>query len=236
MILSIETSTPACTVALHKEGILLGSYELQVEKSHAEALTQLIEHLLKSSRCTLKDLEAIALSKGPGSYTGLRIGTSTAKGLCYGLQIPLIAVNTLEAMASSVQKYFSTEKNIMIAPMIDARRMEVYTAFYDYELNEMKETHAKIIDEHSFEDQLQHGKVVIFGNGAQKCTEVIFHSQLLYLEGLVPHAKDIGKIAYNKFLNNEFEDTAYFEPFYLKEFVAGKPKKSPLLKVLENSK
>lgn len=227
MILSIETATPAGSVALHHEDKLIGSYELHVEKSHATALTQLVEHLLKMAGVAPTDLHAIAVSKGPGSYTGLRIGTSTAKGLCYGLDIPLIAVNTLQSMAQGLRKYYQ-QQEVLLCPMIDARRMEVYTAYFTPELEELKQTHAKIIDEDSFQEELTQKRVVLFGNGAAKCGTVLQHPNLQIIEGISPQAKDIGEIAWKKFQVQDFEDTAYFEPFYLKEFVAGKPKNKVL--------
>ncbi|MFT5616965.1 MAG: tRNA threonylcarbamoyladenosine biosynthesis protein TsaB [Arenicella sp.] len=227
MILSIETSTPVCSVALHRENELLGSYELHTEKSHSTALTQMIENLLKLTKISAKELKAVAVSKGPGSYTGLRIGTSTAKGLCYGLDIPLISINTLESMAFGVSQFFANS-NSLICPMIDARRMEVYTAHYSANLDEQKPVYAKIIDENSFSEELGVNKVVIFGNGAKKCLSAIEHKNLIFLDGIVPHAKQIGEIAQTKFEQEEFADLAYFEPFYLKDFIAGKPKRSPL--------
>lgn len=227
MILSIETATTVGSVALHQDGKLLGSYELHIDKSHSAAITQLIEHLVNMSGGTMQDLTGVALSKGPGSYTGLRIGTSTAKGLCYGLDIPLIAINTLEAMAFHVSRFIQNPKSLL-CPMIDARRMEVYTAYYDAEMMELKATHAKIIDEVSFQEELTLGDVVLFGNGAAKCKTVLKHANLQVIEGIVPHAKEIGVLAHQKFVNEEFEDVAYFEPFYLKDFVAGKPKNKVL--------
>lgn len=227
MILSIETSTPVCSVAIHHENKLLGTYEIHTEKSHSGALTQMIEHLLEVTKVATNDLEAVAISKGPGSYTGLRIGTSTAKGLCYGLDIPLISVNTLESMAFGVSKFYK-DSEVMICPMIDARRMEVYTAHYSAKLDELKSVYAKVVDENSFSDELEAGKVIIFGNGAEKCLSVIEHENLVFVDGIVPHAKQIGELAQIKFENKDFADLAYFEPFYLKDFIAGKPKKSPL--------
>ncbi|MGB0523251.1 MAG: tRNA (adenosine(37)-N6)-threonylcarbamoyltransferase complex dimerization subunit type 1 TsaB [Flammeovirgaceae bacterium] len=227
MILSIETATTVGSVALHQEGKLVGSYELHLERSHASAITQLIEHLLKISDVRMTDIQAIAISKGPGSYTGLRIGTSTAKGLCFGLDIPLIAVNTLQAMAKSVSKFYQHQA-VLLCPMIDARRMEVYTAYFTPDMGSVKETHAKIINENSFKAELSERQVVLFGNGAPKCAAVLQHPQLHLIEGVSPQAREIGEIASQKFMQQEFEDLAYFEPFYLKDFVAGKPKNKVL--------
>ena len=227
MILSIETATTVGSVALHDGEKLLASYELHIDRSHSAAITQLIEHLIDKVGIQKTDIKAIAISKGPGSYTGLRIGTSTAKGLCYGLDIPLIAVNTLTSMAHGVSKYYA-DQSILLCPMIDARRMEVYTAYYTPNMQELKETHAKIIDEHSFEEELKANRVILFGNGAAKCGTVIQHERFHIIDGVIPQAKEIGALARAKFLNQEFEDLAYFEPFYLKDFVAGKPKNKVL--------
>lgn len=227
MILSIETATTVGSVALHDGEKFLASYELHIDRSHSAALTQLIEHLIDKARIQKSDLKAIALSKGPGSYTGLRIGTSTVKGLCYGLDIPLLSINTLTAMAHGVAKYY-VDSSITLCPMIDARRMEVYTAYFSPDMQEFKETHAKIIDENSFENELTTQQVIAFGNGATKCGTVLQHENFRIINGIVPHAKEIGELAYAKFVNQEFEDLAYFEPFYLKDFIAGKPKNKVL--------
>lgn len=227
MILSIETATTVGSVALHQGAKLIGSYELNIDRSHASAITQLIEHLIQQASIQMTDLKAIAVSKGPGSYTGLRIGTSTAKGLCYGLEIPLIAINTLEAIAYSTAKFYSNT-DTLLCPMIDARRMEVYTAYFSSDMQEIQATHAKIIDETSFEEELATKQLVLFGNGAAKCGTVLKHQNLQIIEGVVPQAKDIGALAYQQFQQEQFEDLAYFEPFYLKDFIAGKPKNKVL--------
>jgi len=228
MILSIETSTPVCTIAVHEAGILLGSYELHTEKSHSEALTQMIGHLMKVLKLDFSALKAIAFSEGPGSYTGLRIGSSTAKGLCYGLKIPFIAVSTMQTMASQVAQHYANT-NSLLCPMIDARRVEVYTACFSPDLAEIQPVQAKIIDEASFSEELEAQKVVLFGNGAAKCGTVLQHPNLSILSNIVPHARDMGLLAYRKYQEQQFEDVAYFEPFYLKDFVATKSKKKSLL-------
>ena len=221
LVLSLETSTSICSVALHKEHELIACYELFLEKSHAENSTQLIDHILYTTGFDKKQLDAIAISKGPGSYTGLRIGTATAKGLCLALNIPLIAVPTLTAMAHQVN-LFNTE-HYLLCPMIDARRMEVYCAIYDHSLNSIRETAAEILDEKSFHEILEKHTVLFFGNGAEKFNSFsTYPSTKIIVNGIHPSAKNIGALAFPKFQQKQFEDLAYFEPFYLKEFIGKK--------------
>ncbi|MTI31325.1 tRNA (adenosine(37)-N6)-threonylcarbamoyltransferase complex dimerization subunit type 1 TsaB [Xanthovirga aplysinae] len=223
LILSIETSTKVCSVALHQKGKLLASKELFLEKSHSALLSTLIDELLKSCRVQFSNLEAIAVSKGPGSYTGLRIGVSTAKGLCYALGVPLIAVNTLEAMAYGVNQF--NLSNALLCPMIDARRMEVYCLIADTQMGVIEPTHAKIIDETSFSNLLVNHDVLFFGDGASKCQDVLGHNaNAKFLNSISPSAVNTGYLAGMKFLKEDFEDLAYFEPFYLKDFRVTKPK------------
>ncbi len=174
------------------------------------------------------DLDAVAVSKGPGSYTGLRIGVSTAKGYCYGLNIPLISVDTLAGMAAGlIQKTLDVNQsdNVLFCPMIDARRMEVYTALFNSNLEKVENVSAKIIDENSFNEELLKYKIIFGGDGALKCKETLAHQpNAIFYNDFFPSAKFIYKIAEQKFVNKEFEDTAYFEPYYLKEFIAGKPR------------
>lgn len=225
LILSIETATPVCSVAIHEKGNLLSKSEVFVKQSHSVILTTLMNQVLEMADKDKKSLDAIAISKGPGSYTGLRIGTSTAKGFCYALDLPLLSVNTLEAMARSVIHFFPDDT--LFCPMLDARRMEVYCCVLDSELNILEETQAKIIEENSFQDILKERKVVFFGNGAAKCKAVLQHqSHAIFIEGIHPTAQSIGELAYAKFGKQEFEDVAYFEPYYLKEFIAKQPKKN----------
>lgn len=225
LILSIETATPVCSVALHEKGNLLSKSEVFVKQSHSVILTTLMNQVLEIAGKEKTALNAIAISKGPGSYTGLRIGTSTAKGFCYALDLPLLSVNTLEAMTAQVVKFFP--EDTLFCPMLDARRMEVYCCIMDYGLNILEETQAKIIDKNSFQNILKTKKVVFFGNGAAKCKEVLSHQpNSFFIEGIHPTAKSIDMLAYQKYLNQEFEDLAYFEPYYLKEFIAKKPKKN----------
>jgi tRNA threonylcarbamoyladenosine biosynthesis protein TsaB len=218
LILSIETSTRVCSVALHRQGKVLGVSELFLEKSHSGAITLLIQNLVTASGFHLRDIEAIAVSKGPGSYTGLRIGTATAKGLCYALNKPLIAVHTLEAMAYGLSRKVPGN-DYLFCPMIDARRMEVYCAVYQPGLQEVLPVDARIINESSFEELLVKHKIIFFGDGAAKCKPLLSHSNHShFIEDIYPSAADGGWLAFQKFTRNAFEDIAYFEPFYLKEF------------------
>ncbi len=224
LILSIETSTPVCSVSLHNESGLLGSLNLKGEKSHATKLLKIIDLLLEVVGANKKDLSAIALAKGPGSYTGLRIGTSTAKGLCVGLDLPLIAVNTLEAMAAQLSLEWGA--GYLFCPMIDARRMEVYCAIYNAEGEAVMPTHAKVVEGGAFQELLDKHKIVFFGNGAPKCAPILKqHNNAIVLNEVVEFSKGVGLLAIERFKTAEFEDVAYFDPYYLKEFKAIKPKK-----------
>lgn len=219
LLLSIETSTLVCSVALHKDDFIIASQELFLEHSHAGALMPIIDNLLENSRCKRSELAAIGISKGPGSYTGLRIGTSTAKGLCFSLGIPLIAVNTLHAMALKVNK-FNTE-GYLLCPMLDARRMEVYLMILDEKLEVVRKTEAHILSKDSFFDILQEQKVMFFGNGSSKAKSLFSNNRnALFIDDVKPSAEQVGDLASIKLKNNEFEDLAYFEPFYLKDFVS----------------
>ncbi|MEL7006044.1 MAG: tRNA (adenosine(37)-N6)-threonylcarbamoyltransferase complex dimerization subunit type 1 TsaB [Bacteroidota bacterium] len=222
LILSIDTSTTVCSIALHNDGTLLSNQSFHITQSHSKLLSIAIDSLIEYTGYHPSDLNGIALSKGPGSYTGLRIGTSTAKGLCYALDVPLIAINTLEAMALQVSKFFS--EGYLLCPMIDARRMEVYTTLVNHKGNVLKETTPEIIDQDSFKEALEKYKVVFFGNGAAKCASVIEHPNATFLKEITPDATSVGLLGYEKYNRQEFEDVAYFEPFYLKEFMATKPK------------
>jgi tRNA threonylcarbamoyladenosine biosynthesis protein TsaB len=217
LIVSIETSTTACSVALHQEGKLISEMGLFLEKSHSNYLTLMIEKTVEYAGYSLNEIDAFAVSKGPGSYTGLRIGVSTAKGLCFALDKPLIAINTLEAMALQISPFFD-EKHLFCS-LIDARRMEVYCAIFNKKMETISPTQAKIIDETSFKEELSKNKIVFLGNGAEKCKEVIKSENIIYLDNIHPNAKEIGFLAIEKHKNKQWEDVAYFEPFYLKDFV-----------------
>ncbi|MBN8697718.1 MAG: tRNA (adenosine(37)-N6)-threonylcarbamoyltransferase complex dimerization subunit type 1 TsaB [Bacteroidetes bacterium] len=223
LILNIETATTMCSVSLGKDGQLIALKELNGDYTHAENLTLFIEDVVQQAGIQLKDIDAVAVSKGPGSYTGLRIGVSTAKGLCYSLEKPLIAINTLEHLSRSV----SVKEGALVCPMIDARRMEVYCAVYDHSGNEILPTAAEIIDENSFSALLNEHKIFFLGDGAAKCKET-FSSQVnaVFVDGIFPSAKEMISLSEKAYQTCKFEDVAYFEPFYLKDFVAGKKKEA----------
>ena len=229
IILGIETSTKICSVALSKNNQLLALEEEGGDYSHSEKLTVFIQKVLKRAGLDLKDVDVIAVSKGPGSYTGLRIGVSVAKGLCYSLNKPLIAVDTLQAMARNPSLILPPEemmRGVLYCPMIDARRMEVYTALYNRENEMVEPITAKIIDENSFSRVLASHKIVFFGDGSAKCKEVLStNSNTIFNEEGFPSAQYINQIAIEKYKRQEFEDVAYFEPYYLKDFIATTPKK-----------
>jgi tRNA threonylcarbamoyladenosine biosynthesis protein TsaB len=219
LILLIETATKSCSVSLSSENkIIACKEEVNKQYSHAEKLTVFITELFKTQDFSIKDLDAIAVSKGPGSYTGLRIGVSTAKGLCYALDIPLISVSTLKAMAFRMAQ---KEESDLYCPMIDARRMEVYNAFYSRRNKEIRGIQADIIQSYSYQKELDK-KVLFFGDGAQKCKQIIQHPNAKFLDDIFPSSKDMLEIANKKFSEEDFENVAYFEPFYLKDFVTGK--------------
>ncbi|MCD4731841.1 MAG: tRNA (adenosine(37)-N6)-threonylcarbamoyltransferase complex dimerization subunit type 1 TsaB [Bacteroidales bacterium] len=223
LILSIETATPVCSVALAKDHEVLAIKESAKKNSHSEIVTVFIDELMKENQISFKDLDVVAVSKGPGSYTGLRIGVSTAKGLCYALDIPLIAVNTLQSLSIGASKDYQFDEGlpVLFCPMIDARRMEVYCALFDKNNREVRKTKAEIIEPDSFQTYLESNKVIFFGDGANKCKEVIQNPNAVFLENVFPTAKNMAGIALDKFKNQVFEDVAYFEPFYLKDFIAG---------------
>lgn len=219
LILSIETATRAFSVALHQDKQLLGCFDVHVEKSHSRVITIAIDKLLDFSNKDIRELDAVAVSKGPGSYTGLRIGVSTAKGLCYALEKPLISVNTLEAMAYQVNQ--QNLQHNLVCPMIDARRMEVYCAVFDHEGRKVLDTQAKVLDSFSFADLLENNRIIFFGDGAEKVKNLFSTDNALFLkENIFPSARYIGYLAEDLYTRGVFEDVAYFEPYYLKEFVS----------------
>lgn len=217
-ILSIETATPACSCALSRDGELLLSREDFRGQSHATLLGVFVDEIMKYVRKEGITLDAIAVSSGPGSYTGLRIGVSEAKGLSYGLGIPLIAIPTPLVMAAMVADRAGEDD--LLCPMIDARRMEVYATFFNRTLETIRPTAADIVDGESYADLLSRHKVHFFGNGADKCREVITHPHAHFLEDIHPLATGMVPLAEQAFNEKRFVDSAYFEPHYLKEFVA----------------
>ncbi|TDE13904.1 tRNA (adenosine(37)-N6)-threonylcarbamoyltransferase complex dimerization subunit type 1 TsaB [Dyadobacter psychrotolerans] len=227
-LLSIDTSTRGCSVAVHENGVLLAGYDLYTDKSSSAMLTTLMKNAVEHAGFALHDLDAVVVAKGPGSYTGLRVGASTAKGLCYALDKPLIAINTLEAMAHQVIPFFSGET--LFCPMIDARRMEVYAAVFSSDGSVVQETKAIIMDEHSFGDLLKDRRVVFFGDGAAKCKALLADdSNAIFLnEEIRPSARTVGSLAFKSFTENNFEDLATFEPYYLKDFMSPPSRKAAL--------
>ena len=219
-ILHIETSTDVCSVALSEDGAVLFSKEDFDGPQHAVTLGVFIDELLSMADSHAKPIDAVAVSCGPGSYTGLRIGASMAKGICYGRNIPLIALPTLKVMSVPVLLMDELPEDALLCPMIDARRMEVYAAIYDRALNPVKEVSADIITGDSYAEYLEEHPVYFFGNGAAKCKGVITHKNARFIDGIQPLAKWMFPLADRQFLDGTFQDVAYFEPFYLKEFVA----------------
>jgi len=220
-ILNIETATKNCSVSLAKNGETIVLKELNNGNySHAEKLHQFIKQVVEESGIELTDLKAIAVSKGPGSYTGLRIGVSAAKGLCFALDIPLIAIDTLQVLALSI-----SISDGLVIPLLDARRMEVYSAVFNSENEMNREVKAEIISEASFSTYLNEQKVYFVGDGVEKCKGIIIHNNATFIDDKLPSANEMSKLSFEKYKKNDIEDVAYFEPFYLKDFVAIKPKK-----------
>ncbi|KAA5547583.1 tRNA (adenosine(37)-N6)-threonylcarbamoyltransferase complex dimerization subunit type 1 TsaB [Adhaeribacter rhizoryzae] len=218
VLLALETSSTVCSVALFKNGQLLGVSELQIEKSHSSHITVLIEQLLQNCQVNLKDLAAIAISGGPGSYTGLRIGSATAKGLCYSLSIPLIEVSTLDAIAAKAIGYTPKPENYLYCPMIDARRMEVYTTITNHNLEALVPVAPLVLEKDSFKPELAKHKIIFCGSGVAKFKHLVEEpANAYFLEHVKPSADLIGKLALSKLEQNIFQNVAYYEPFYLKE-------------------
>jgi tRNA threonylcarbamoyladenosine biosynthesis protein TsaB len=224
-ILCIETSTNCCSAAICKDGVAVASKENLTGANHASELPVFIEELLSQARENAWTIDAVALSEGPGSYTGLRIGASTAKGICYALQIPLLPIDTLQLLCVAAEASADIPADALLCPMLDARRMEVYTANFSSYGEQLSEVNAKILDEHSYDELLKKGKVLFTGNGAEKYKPLIGDNNNAIFAPAELHAKGMRVVAANKLAKGEFEDIAYYEPFYLKEFVAGKPKK-----------
>ena len=226
-ILQLETATPVCAVALSIDGKTIAFKEETAQNIHSSKLTLFINEVMEQANIKFNDLDAVAVSKGPGSYTGLRIGVSTAKGLCFALDKPLIGINTLAMMASGfLSEYFNYSG--LVCPMLDARRMEVFTAVFDHQLNEVESTNAKIVDENSFLTHLDEHLVTFIGNGAEKCHGMINHKNAKFISSNFNSAVNMSSIANAAFNDKNFEDVAYFEPFYLKDFVFTAPKKKEL--------
>lgn len=220
LILNIETSTTMCSVSLADKGELISCKELDNGYTHAENLHVFINDLLIQEKVIPSQLDAVAVGSGPGSYTGLRIGVSTAKGLAFSLNKPLLSVNTLKTMAMAVKEKANNE--MLLCPMLDARRMEVYCAFFDFDLNEVRETSAQIITEENLTYFAVNKPMAFFGDGMPKCKSLLQNLPgASFVEGVVPSSKQLAKLSYEKFKLQQFEDLAYFEPFYLKDFMIG---------------
>lgn len=225
IILNIETSTSVCSTALSINGEIEYHIEDYNGQSHATQLGVFIDKTLKF--CEERDykLDAVAVSCGPGSYTGLRIGVSMAKGICFGLNIPLIAIPTHKIMCVIPLLYNDLPDDSLLCPMIDARRMEVYSTIYNKSLETIKETSADIITEKSYSELLKEHKIYFFGDGAQKCSTIIDDPNACFIKDIIPLAKSMPLLSEKDYNDNKFQDVAYFEPFYLKEFIASIPKK-----------
>lgn len=214
-ILCIETTTTNCSISIAQAGETIALLEESNQNySHSENLHLFISGALEKAQISLAQLDAIAVSKGPGSYTGLRIGVSAAKGLCFALDIPLISIDTLHTFAFQVKKPFD-----FVVPMLDARRMEVYTAIFDNNKNPLEEVKALILNENSFTEYLEKGRVVFLGNANDKFNTVCNHPNAFFLENKLPSADEMAATAFNKYKKSDFENVAYFEPYYLKDFI-----------------
>ena len=230
-ILHLESSTSVCSVALAKEGKRIDLLESNEGQNHARLLGVFARDLLIRNGIAASELDAVAVSEGPGSYTGLRIGVSLAKGLCFANRIPLIAISPLQAMSAQVIER-STELGLedlagtLLVPMLDARRMEVYTALFDHTNSPVRPVSSMVIDESSFLMDLSADKLLFFGNGADKCKPVITHPHAHFLPDIRTSAQFMCGLAWKAFQNKRFADLAYFEPFYLKDFIAGVPRKN----------
>ncbi len=219
-ILNIETATTNCSVSLSKEGeTLVFKEDNNINYSHAESLHVFINEVLESAKIKPSQLDAIAVSKGPGSYTGLRIGVSAAKGLCFALDKPLISVATLESLAHQIK----IDEGVIVS-MLDARRLEVYSAIFDANHQYIRETQAQILDAHSFKEYLEKGNVYFIGDGVEKTKTLIQHPNAIFINDKLPSAKEMGVLAYDRYKKNDIEDVAYFDPYYLKDFIALKSK------------
>ncbi len=222
IILHLETATTNCSVSISRDDEIIVLKENNAASySHSEQLHVFIKEALKEASLSFSDLDAVAISKGPGSYTGLRIGVSAAKGICFSLDIPLISIPTLQSMANQVD----LKPGELVIPVLDARRMEVYSCVYDNNYQEIRETRAEVINEDSFVEYLGENKVYVMGSGAEKCRGVLQHPNFIFNESVVPSAKDMVSMAFEKYESKQFEDVAYFEPYYLKDFVLQQKKK-----------
>jgi tRNA threonylcarbamoyladenosine biosynthesis protein TsaB len=230
LIINLETSTQVCSVALARDGTCIKAVRSKEMMGHAANLTLFIEKVLKESRTKITQLDAVAVSKGPGSYTGLRIGVSTAKGIAYAADLKLIGVPTLQALAIEAgqsEPFIGVHEKAgidLLCPMIDARRMEVYSAIYDTRYRLFRDAEAEVITNASFRELLKDRKILFFGNGSEKCKNLIRHKNAYFLDGLDASAESMARLSEALYNEHEFEDLAYFEPFYLKDFIPTTPK------------
>lgn len=225
--LCIETSTLNCSVAVFKDEVCLALVEESSDKYiHGELLHVFIQRALEEAKVKASDLSAVVVTKGPGSYTGLRIGVSAAKGLCYALSIPLYSLESLEVLAQAQKP--NCGENDCILSLIDARRMEVYSAMYSPSIEKIGTTQAEVVEDGTFEDRVPSGKLILVGDAQEKLKAVLTSDSYVFTDTQFPSARDMGELALKKINAGQHEDVAYFEPFYLKDFVAGTPRKSPL--------
>jgi len=227
-ILAIETSTTVCSVALWTNNLLFALKENHEKNAHSRMLSVMIKEIFSENKFSINFIDAVAVSKGPGSYTGLRIGVSLAKGLCYGLSKPLIAVDTLKALAQQYLLLHPETKNckeIPLCPMLDARRLEVYTALYNSNLDEILSVSSLVIEDSCFQKYLHQKKIIFFGPGAKKCKNIISSPNAIFVDDIDPSAHGVGVLSQELYKNKQFADIAYFEPFYLKDFIAIKSNK-----------
>ena len=232
VILNIETATSLCSVALSLDGKVVSQRETFEDRSHAARLTVFIKEILAERKIAVSDLDAIAVGKGPGSYTGLRIGVSTAKGLCYGAELPLIAVSTLKILYKQVVvnpvyliRDLLFKPDTLLCPMIDARRMEVFTCLYNARGEEVESPTARIIESNSYDDLLSRYTLIFFGSGMEKCRSILTRQHTVFIPDVNPHAASLALLAEDNYKQKNFEDIAYFEPYYLKDFIATTSKK-----------
>lgn len=221
-ILCVDTTSEFCSISLFENDILIENNDSKIERSHSKLIIKLIDDILINNKLKAKELDAFSISKGPGSYTGLRIGLSSLKGFCYALEKPLIAVNTLKILAKSALKYIK-DKDSILCPMLDARRMEVYTKIFNYNLNELSKDQALILEKDSFEKY--NSKIVyFFGDGSDKFKEIVNKKNFMFLNNINSNSKFMGQLSYDKFINKDFEDLSSFEPNYIKDFYLIKKK------------
>lgn len=219
--MNIETATTNCSVSIAKDGRMIALREANnASYSHAEDLHHFIKEALEEASISTTDLDAIAVSKGPGSYTGLRIGVSAAKGLCFALDVPLIGISTLESMVSQLKI-----KEGIVIPVLDARRVEVYSAVFNFDYEQIRETRVEEVQPDMYDEFIQQGKVYIIGSGALKSREILKHPNFVFDDSVVPSAKEMCSLSFKEFKSKNFVNTAYFEPDYLKDFVIQQKKK-----------